>query len=218
VCFNPDHSFHDHGKMTQANPPTEALRQEDYARLDAGVGLVVEEVSKPGSASDPAVRAAGHALWREFEKRVKPDVPTGSAGRYTSSEQIKCMTFGETRQRVSTAASASKAGVSSANAEHPELHAMVVDYLDLLLLPGEREKYRSWYLALNAQCKSHCDKNNVGLSVVTAIGDFGGGELAIDPTPERHQCQVCLQQRKGVELCRDLWKHPAPDARVLMDP
>ena len=218
VLFIPDQSYHDHGNLWQADPDTEALRQEDHARLDAGVGLEVEEVSKPGSASNPAVLATGRELLKEFKKQVKVREPIGKAGRYTRSEQIQCLTLCETRGRGSAEANASKAGVSPANAKQPELHTLVEDYLDLLLQEGVRGKYQSIYMALNASCKPHCDKNNVGLSVVTAIGDFGGGELAIDPTPERHQCQVCLQQRKGVELCRDLWKHPAPDARVLMDP
>ena len=165
------------------------------------------------------MRAAGDELLREFKRVVPATTTTGSSSRYTRKDPVKYLTFGKTRRRDASAEThASKAGESPADAKHPELYTMTMNYLDILLLPGEREKYPSVFLALNAQCKSHCDKNNVGLSVVTAIGDFGGGELAIDPTPERHQCQVCLQQRKGVELCRDLWKHPAPDARVLMDP
>ena len=58
---------------------------------------------------------------------------------------------------------------------HPELYTMTMNYLDILLLPGEREKYPSVFLALNAQCEPHCDVNNVGLTVVTAIGDYSGG-------------------------------------------
>ena len=59
--------------------------------------------------------------------------------------------------------------MSSANAKQPELHTLVEAYLDLLLQEGVRGKYRSIYMALNASCKPHCDKNNVGLSVVTAV-------------------------------------------------
>ena len=160
MLFTPDQSFHNHGVLTQADPDTEALRQEDHARLDAGVGLEVEEVSKPGSASNPAVLAAGRELLKEFKKQVKVREPIGKAGRYTRSEKIQCLTLCETRGRGSAEANASKAGVYAANAKHPELHAMVVDYLDLLLLPGEREKCRSWYLALNAQWMGVLIKRN----------------------------------------------------------
>ena len=89
--------------------------------------------------------------------------------------------------------------------EYPELHTMVEDYLDLLLQEGVRGKYQSIYMALNASCKPHCDKNNVGLSVVTAVGDFtGGGELAIDPTRERLPCQECFKGKQGARVCRDV--------------
>ena len=95
--------------------------------------------------------------------------------------------------------------MSSANAKQPELHTLVEDYLDLLLQEGVRGKYQSIYMALNASCKPHCDKNNVGLSVVTAVGDFtGGGELAIDPTRERLPCQACFKGKQGARVCRDV--------------
>ena len=60
----------------------------------------------------------------------------------------------------------------------------------------------------------------VGLSVVTAVGDFtGGGELAIDPTRERLPCQACFSPGKqGAGVCRDVRGHSIdehPDARVL---
>ena len=109
--------------------------------------------------------------------------------------------------------------MSSANAKQPELHTLVEDYLDLLLQEGVRGKYQSIYMALNASCKPHCDKNNVGLSVVTAVGDFtGGGALVIDPTRERLPCQACFKKHYSPEKCREESKHTIaehPDARVL---
>ena len=59
----------------------------------------------------------------------------------------------------------------------------------------------------------------VGLSVVTAVGDFtGGGELAIDPTRELLPCQACFKGKQGARVCRDVIGHGVdehPDARVL---
>ena len=79
--------------------------------------------------------------------------------------------------------------------------------------PPEEEiaKYDSIYIAVDAATDWHCDKKNIGRSIVTALGDYTGGELKMKTTRRLFQCQICLEGGKGPEFCRKEELHSDPD-------
>jgi hypothetical protein len=70
------------------------------------------------------------------------------------------------------------------NTKYSELYSALSNYVNLLHpnLFGTKDscEYHACIVAKNSQCEWHVDAGNVGPCVITALGDFRGGDLMVD--------------------------------------
>ena len=134
-------------------------------------------------------------------------LPENSAhSKFAKGRSGRAVVFGMAPNRK-----ASKVGPSRVGGKHPELFGALMLYLRALLPEEEIAKYDSIYIAVDAATDWHCDKKNIGRSIVTALGDYTGGEFLMKTTRRLFQCQKCLKGRKGPEFCRKEELHSDPD-------
>ena len=73
--------------------------------------------------------------------------------------------------------------------------------------------YSSILLAKNSKCNWHLDKQNVGSSIITALGDYTGGKLLVNHMKSYplFECLACHMKYHPLRMCRLEQNHTAPD-------
>lgn len=73
-----------------------------------------------------------------------------------------------------------KKGPSKWNKKFPHLYSILKEFIQLYYPDFS---YTTIQVNKTTECNPHIDKNNSGLSLIIALGDFSGGELSIEGVP-----------------------------------
>jgi hypothetical protein len=127
---------------------------------------------------------------------------------------VRGASFGLGKSRASQAELAAngvftKQVLAKGNTKYPVLFKAIKDALaesfgDDFFGTTSKHRYRSLYLSVNATSYKHIDPNNLGDSVVVAMGDFTDGELEVyveggEVEEEQVEEQQQQQEEQGVE-------------------
>ena len=99
------------------------------------------------------------------------------------------------------------------NELYPALHSLLKKYVDYIMQRPVSHTYSTILLAKNSKCNWHLDKQNVGSSIITALGPYTGGELLVNykqPFP-LFECLSCHMKYHPLRMCRLEQHHTAPD-------
>ena len=217
ILFNPDFSFHDaQRKLFSLDPRTEELR---FQCVDApSVMKKVKRTAERSRQVDEILRLAAAAQFMNTKQ-----------SKYENLPQMLHFGYGVARNHLMRTAHANTyAGVSpggleqgnlknkrmlsKATTQFPDLHGALRRYMDSLVGSEVTAEFASMLFAKNSKCNWHRDRRNVGATLITAIGDYVGGELLINPVRSpKWECIKCKLQSRGITHCRELRKHVAAD-------
>jgi hypothetical protein len=196
VCYNNDFTQHNRwAGFVHVDERTEEARAEP---------AMLEPVCKPIGA--PAERTAE---LRADIIREASECQFVRRPQETYVGDSKMMLFGETTQPYKRKGRAA----CMANSKYPKLHALLVAYIDHLLGSGTAARYSTILFAKNSKCAWHRDKQNVGSSIITAFGDYSGGELLVNykqPQP-LFECCACHRVYAPLSVCRGQRGHTDED-------
>ena len=99
------------------------------------------------------------------------------------------------------------------NELYPALHSLLKQYVDYIMQKSVSHTYSTILLAKNSKCVWHLDKQNVGSSIITALGTYTGGKLLVNHMKSYplFECLACHMKYLPLRSCRLEQNHTAPD-------
>ena len=204
VLYNPDFSFHNLNGFTHIDFETEALRQRGVSEPS--------DVKQLAISKSPDVAARRSELERVLSETTyceRRDSKPCTHSKYAGASRT--LVFGSIRSRKSYQ-NVSKRMPSKANDSHREAKESVERYLAALLPDTDLARYESVFIGKNSDCNWHYDVYNVGQTIITAVGDYSGGDFLVDPShPRQMACASCKRCNHCAHFCRVHRRHSADE-------
>lgn len=93
---------------------------------------------------------------------------------------------------------------SALSRKYPKVHKMLFAYVKANAPPGF--KFDCITVNHNLKCKKHVDSKNSPVSLITAVGNYTGGELCLQD-PKSKKIKVCDTKNKFLLYNGKEWKH-----------
>lgn len=106
--------------------------------------------------------------------------PSCQTRKNVSDEPAQAFALGEVNYRGQKSLGGRTRGPSRYNKKFPELLSSIQEMMEHHHPDFE---YTTIQVNKNIQSKGHVDQNNVGPSIIIALGDFTGGELVVEGKP-----------------------------------
>lgn len=217
VLYSPDFSFHNSNGFTHIDERTETIRRA------VPVPSTVEQVAVSKSPDVAARRNELERVLSETTYCERRDNKPCTHSKYAGASHT--LVFGNIRSRkgyqnsvanagplVVQPMSAAKRMPSKANDSHREVKERVERYLATLLPDTDLARYESIFIGKNSDCNWHYDVYNVGQTIITAVGDYAGGDFLVDPSQSRQMsCASCKRCNHCAHFCRVHRRHTADE-------
>jgi hypothetical protein len=209
VLYSPDLSFHDNfgssetpaSVMSYGHARTEELRQQPSVSTEV---LAEVRTAEQMQARDALIQAL-----RDATRWIRKAAQRSHTEKYGGGASCT-MNFGVQRRRTPLhhfGEPRDKSKACPADQASPRLFAALHSYLDALLGAERVAQYSALFVAENSQCAKHLDKNNVGSSIILAVGDFTAGGLWVERQLRPAPCLMCKGTNRSRRVCREQLRH-----------